>query len=103
MELRVLLLRRGITKDENDGVTSEKHFADKTFFVDCLLSLSCRGLCPHLLHILQDHITMTIVRLHARQQLVIVPHVDQHLRIALHALLQNGKGTSLTIILLFIF
>ena len=54
----------GISKHYYHGVSSEEHLADVPVSVDgpaLLLPLALDGvLCPHLLHILQDHVTMTI-------------------------------------------
>ena len=46
-------------------------------------------------HYLQIHVS--IVRLDATQNLVIVPNIDQHLRIPLHGLIQNAERAGLEI------
>ena len=37
-------------------------------------------LCPHLLHVLQDHVAVPVERLHPAQKLPVVSTVDQHLQ-----------------------
>lgn len=45
----------------------------------------CSGhhLCPHLFHILEYHVAVSVERLDSPQQLSVVPAVDQYLRVAL--------------------
>ena len=54
---------KGVSEDQDDAVSSEKHFGDVAIFVDWLwplLALSwLGGFCPHLLYILKNHVTMS--------------------------------------------
>lgn len=60
----------------------DSHLANKPVFVHWSSLLSCarsRCLRPHLLHVLQYHIAMSIKCLHASQQLSVVSAGDQDL------------------------
>ena len=52
-----------VSEDQDDRIPSEEHLGDETILVDwftLLLALPClRDLHPHLLHIFQDHVTMS--------------------------------------------
>lgn len=72
-----------VPEHENDRVSSEEHFADLPVLVDLLrflLALPRFGhFGPHLRHILQHHVAVTIECLDASEQLLVVATVDQHL------------------------
>lgn len=62
-------------KHQDNAVASEKHLADETVLVDwsSLLSIrQSRDLSPHLLHVLQDHVAMSVESLHTAQHLPVV-------------------------------
>lgn len=79
---------------ENHDANS--HFADKTIFIDWSSLLPCTRswcLCPHLLHILQHHIAMSVECLHAGQQLSVVSARDEDLCVGSNSGLEDREGT----------
>jgi len=62
----------GVSKDQDDRIASEEHLANESILVHGLLVLSLRHFRPHLLHVLQDHITMPIKGLYTSQKLLVV-------------------------------
>merc|ERR1719334_2949253 len=81
----------GAPEHQNHGVTTQEHLADEAILVHrlCFLLAAMRNLCPHLTHILQDHVGVPVKSLDSSKDLPIVPAVDEHLRVVLHALLQD--------------
>ena len=80
----------GIAQDDDHAVATQEHFGDEAVAVDgrrLLLALtSLRNLRPHLLDVLEHHVAVPVKGFHAPKQLLVVPAVDEHLRIALDAL-----------------
>lgn len=70
-----ILLRssQGVPENEDNAVTAEKHLGDVAIFVNRfwpLLAFSCFGcFCPHLLHILKDHIAMPVEKTNLKKKL----------------------------------
>jgi len=94
---------RSTQQNQNDRVTSQKHLTNETILIDgpALLPASqARGLGPHLLDILQDHVAMAVEGLDARQQLAVVAARDQHLRVRAHGRLQDGQRARGELVLL---
>jgi len=63
---------RLVTQDQDNGVTSEKHFTDKSVLVDRLLVLPFRYLGPHLFHILEYHVAVPIKGFDPCKELLVV-------------------------------
>ena len=59
-----------------------------------------RSLCPHLLHILQHHITMSVESLNARKQLAIVATGDQNLICVAYGSLEDWEWAAAEFVLL---
>lgn len=97
--------RERVAEDDDDAVPSKEHILDEAVLVDglgLLLSLALLGyLGPHLLHVLEHHVTVTVERLHSAEQLLVVSHVDEHLRVRPHRLGEQGQR-SLVELLLFV-
>lgn len=82
--------------DQNDGVASQKHFADEPVLGDGLAGLAAGGFRffrPHLLHVLQHHVGVPVKRLDSGQQLFVVSARYQHLCVVLYCPLQQRQGT----------
>ena len=47
----------------------------------------------------QDHVAMAIKSFDASQQLLVVPAVDEHLRVILHRLSEDGQRTGVELLL----
>eukprot|EP00411_Alexandrium_monilatum_P034894 CAMPEP_0175348768 /NCGR_PEP_ID=MMETSP0095-20121207/10057_1 /TAXON_ID=311494 /ORGANISM="Alexandrium monilatum, Strain CCMP3105" /LENGTH=86 /DNA_ID=CAMNT_0016646285 /DNA_START=217 /DNA_END=474 /DNA_ORIENTATION=- len=58
-----------------------------------------RDLRPHLPHILQDHVGVAVEGLHPREDLPVVPAVDQDLGVILDAFLQHRKWPNVKVAL----
>merc|ERR1711865_705111 len=75
--------------------STQEHLTDVSVLVDrlgLLCTLPCfRHLRPHLLHVLQHHVAVAVKSLNAAQQLLVVPHVDEHLRVRAHGLVQHRE------------
>merc|ERR1719277_2548644 len=67
-----------VPEHEDHRVPTEEELADETVLVHRLRLLlpTVGDLCPHLADILEDHVGVTVERLHARQDLPVVPAVD---------------------------
>lgn len=55
---------------------------------------------PHLLHILQHHVAVSIEGLDTRQQLAVVAHTDEHLVVRAHGGLEDRQGAVGELVLL---
>jgi len=64
---------RSTEKNQDDGVTSKKHLADEPILVHTLSFAALGFFRPHLLHILQHHVAMSIECFDSRQQLAVIP------------------------------
>ena len=81
-----------VSYSNNDRISTKKHFRYVSLPVDSmsplsLVSLGCLG--PHLTHVLEHHVHVTIEGLHATQNLAVVAAVNQHQRVRLHCLRQK--------------
>ena len=79
------------------------HLADKPVLVHGLPLLATRRprrLAPHLLHVLEHHVAVAVEGLDARQQLAVVAHRDEHLRVRAHGGLQDREGAGGELVLL---
>lgn len=61
-----------VAQNQNHRIASQEHLADETIFVYCLLVLSFRNLCPHLLHVFKNHVTMPVESLYSCQQFLVI-------------------------------
>merc|ERR1719265_486081 len=91
-----------VPEHQDHRIASEEHFADEAILVHRLglLLAPVRDLRPHLTHVLQDHVRVTVKCLDTCQNLPIVAAIDEHLRVVLHTLLQYRQGTYIEIVLL---
>ena len=79
------------------------HLADKAVLIDGppLLAVGQpRGLGPHLLHVLEDHVAVAVEGLDAGQELAVVPDGDQDLGVAAHRGLQDGQRAGAELVFL---
>lgn len=75
-----------------DGV-EVLHLADETVLIYASALLSSRQswrLGPHLLHILEHHIAVTVEGLDPREELLVIAARDQDLRLRSHGGLEDG-------------
>lgn len=71
--------RQRVSQDQNDRIPSQEHLRYETIFIDGFSLFpfpSTRNFRPHLLHILQYHVTVTIEGFYTSKQLFVVPAVD---------------------------
>merc|ERR1712038_352067 len=98
--------RRGerVPENEDDRVAPEEHLRDVPVLVHrlrLLLALSGLGeLGPHLLDALEDHVAVAVEGLHPPQQLLVVPAVDQDLRVSLDGLCEDRGRSGVELLLL---
>jgi hypothetical protein len=79
---------------QNHRIPPQEHLTNEPILIHnpTLLPLRIpRRLTPHLLHILQHHIEVSIKRLYARKQLPVVPTRDEDLAVGAHGGLQDGE------------
>jgi hypothetical protein len=73
----------GVSEHENNGVASEEHLANVSILVHrpgLLQALACFGrFRPHLLYVLEHEVAVAVEGLDTRQELVVIPAVDEHL------------------------
>lgn len=73
----------GVLEDQDDGVSSEEHLRYVAILVHrprLLGALSgTRGLRPHLLDVLENHVAVPVECLYAGQQLVVVAAINKDL------------------------
>ena len=71
----------GVAKNQNHRITSQEHLTDEAILVDWLglFLTAMRDLCPHLSHVLQDHVGMTVKGLYTCQNLAVVAAIDEYL------------------------
>jgi hypothetical protein len=78
----------GVPQNENDRISSKKHLGNISFFgygMCLLLAFAFLGhLSPELLNIFQNHVAVSVKGLDSSQQLLVVPHINQHLRVVLY-------------------
>lgn len=89
--------------EQNFRSRKNSHLANKAILIHrpALLPPSQpRRLRPHLLHILQHHIAVSIEGLDARQQLAVVAARDQDLGVRAHGCLEDGQRTAGELVLL---
>ena len=95
-----------VPQHKNNRVPSYEHLWNISvliYWLGLLPALACLGrLRPHLLGILQDHVKVTVESLHTRQQLPVVPAVDEHLRIVFNCLREHGERSCLEFFLFFL-
>ncbi len=73
---------------------SNSHFTDKPILVHrspLLPTAIPWGLCPHLLHVLEHHVTMPIEGLDTREQLSVVAAGDEDLGVGFHSRLEDRE------------
>lgn len=93
----------GVAQHDDDAVAAQEHLADESVLVHGLGLLgggALGRLRPHLLDVLEDHVTVAVEGLDAAEQLLVVSAVDQHLRVALHALREHGQRARRELLLL---
>eukprot|EP00321_Phaeocystis_globosa_P019467 CAMPEP_0118818096 /NCGR_PEP_ID=MMETSP1162-20130426/5877_1 /TAXON_ID=33656 /ORGANISM="Phaeocystis Sp, Strain CCMP2710" /LENGTH=130 /DNA_ID=CAMNT_0006748249 /DNA_START=206 /DNA_END=595 /DNA_ORIENTATION=- len=93
----------GVAQHDDDAVAAQEHLADESVLVHGLglLGRAPLGrLRPHLLDVLQDHVAVAVERFDPAEQLLVVSAVDQHLRVALHALREHGQRARRELLLL---
>lgn len=71
----------------------DAHLAHETILVNPLPLIPLGLLRPHLLHVLQHHVAVTVKRLDPREELAVVPARDQNLGVGACCGLQEGQGT----------
>lgn len=96
--------RQRVAQHQNHRIAAQKHFRYEAILVDRFhLLLALAGawhLRPHLLDALQHHVAVPVERLDATQQLLVVPAIDQHLRVVLDGLRQHGQWPGVELLLL---
>jgi hypothetical protein len=74
----------GVSEHEDDAVAPEEHLANVSVLVNrpsLLYALARLGrFGPHLLDVLEHEVAVAVEGLDAREQLVVIPAVDEHLR-----------------------
>lgn len=88
-EQTTISLFLGLSKTPSGIVHS--HLADEPILIDTLSLSTLWLLRPHLLHIFQDHIAVSIEGLYPRQQLSVIPAGDQDLGVGAGGGLQDRK------------
>lgn len=81
-------------KHQHHAVAAEEEFADEAVAVDglALLSVCVPGsLAPHLLHVLQDHVAVTIESLDTCEQFSVVAGGNEDLGVVAHGGLKERK------------
>jgi len=90
IEIKKMHSSHRVTKNKDDGVSSQKHLADESVFVNgfsflgSFASFGC--LCPHLLYILQHHVAVPVKSLNTPKQFLVVSAVDEDLSVVTDAL-----------------
>lgn len=87
---------RSTQQHKNNTVPSQKHFTDESVLVhrSPLRPIRFpRRLRPHLLHVLQHHVAMSVKGFDAREQFAIVPAADQDLRVVSDGGLEKRQRT----------
>ena len=73
-----------VPKNQHHRVSSKEQLADVSVLVDrstLLGALSCLGdFRPHLLHVLQHHVAVSVEGLHTSEKLVVVSAINQDLQ-----------------------
>lgn len=98
-----MLLTKLTQQNENDRVASQEHLADETVLVDLAPGLAvcqARCLCPHLLCVLQNHVTVSVEGLYAGEQFAVVAAGDQDLGAVADGRLEDGEGSGSELVLL---
>jgi len=98
--------RHGILQHKNNRIPSQEHLGDVSILVDGLgfLSLASLGdFVPHLLHVFQHHVTVTVEGLHTTQEFAVVATVDEDLSVVLHRRHENRQRSCLEFFLLSLF
>ena len=93
-----------LAQGRNRGpVWRDLHLADEAVLV-CWPSLlavgQARRLCPHLLHVLQNHVAVAVKGLDACQQFPVVSARDEDLGVAPHGGLEDGERAGAELVLL---
>lgn len=79
---------------------SNVHLADEAILVHSLARATLGLLGPHLLHVLEDHVAVSVKGLDAGQELAIVSAGDQHLGVVAAGGRQEGERTGGELVLL---
>ena len=69
-----------VAQNQDHAISTKKHLVDEPILVDsptCLAGLVALGLLrPHFLHVLENHVAVSVKGLDASQQLMVVAAVD---------------------------
>merc|ERR1719263_180944 len=81
----------GVPEHQNHRVPAQEELGDEAVLVHRLgLFLTTMwDLCPHLAHILKNHVAMAIEGFHTSEDFAVVAAIDEHLRVILDTLLQH--------------
>lgn len=87
-------------QDEDDGVAAKEHLADETVLVHALALGTLGLLGPHLLNVLENHVTVSVKSLDTGQQLAVVSAGNQDLGVCAGGGLEKRQGTGGELVLL---